>query len=69
MIGNNPGILLKIAGYKHGSLSFHPTIKSVGLKPTPEAPYQFRDWVRGIIKDWNFDNIVSAHMGNKVLFK
>jgi len=66
MIGSNPGILLKIAGYKHGSMSFHPSIKSVGLKPTPEAPYQFRDWIQALIKDWNFDNIVSAHMGNKI---
>jgi hypothetical protein len=66
MIGSNPGILLKLAGYKHGSMSFHPSIKNVGLHKTPDAPLLFKDFLCGIIKDWDFDNICAAHMGNKV---
>jgi len=66
MIGSNPGILLKLAGFKHGTMSFHPSIKNVGLYPTAESPYQFRDWLKEVIRDWDFDNICAAHMGNKI---
>eukprot|EP00026_Physarum_polycephalum_P014533 Phypoly_transcript_15060.p1 GENE.Phypoly_transcript_15060~~Phypoly_transcript_15060.p1 ORF type:complete len:314 (+),score=53.43 Phypoly_transcript_15060:91-942(+) len=66
MVGSHPGILLKLAGFRHGSMSFHPSIKGVGLLPTPEAPYQFKEFIEGIIRDWDFDNICAAHMGNKI---
>jgi len=62
----DPGILLSLGGFKKGSMNFHPSIKNVGLLPHPDAPYQFRDWIASIIKEWDFDNIVSAHTGNKV---
>jgi len=65
MIGSHPSILLKLAGFRHGSMSFHPSIKGVGLYPTPEAPYQFKEFIEGIIKDWDFDTICAAHMGYK----
>ena len=51
------------AGYRHGSMSFHPSIKGPGLLPTPEAPYQFKEFIEGILRDWDFDNICAAHMG------
>ncbi len=78
MVGSHPGILLKLGGmvfffsnhvsnhyegFRHGSMSFHPSIKGVGLYHTPEAPYQFKDFIAGVIKDWDFDNICAAHMG------
>jgi hypothetical protein len=66
MIGSHPGILLKLAGFRHGAMSFHPSIKGPGLLPTPEAPYQFKAFIEDIIRDWDFDNIAVAHMGNKV---
>lgn len=53
-------------GYKSGSMSFHPTLKDIGLLPTSNAPFQFRDWMRTLIRDWDFDNICTAHMGNKL---
>lgn len=65
-IANQPGFLMKIAGFRHGDMSFHPTIKGSGLFQTPEAPYQFRDFIIGIIRDWDFDSICAAHMGNKI---
>jgi len=61
-----PNILMKLGGFRHGQLSFHPSMNSVGLHHTPEAPYLFRDWVNGILNDWEFDNLVTAHMGNKI---
>ena len=44
-------------------MSFHPSIKGPGLLPTPEAPYQFKEFIEGILRDWDFDNICAAHMG------
>jgi len=66
MIGNHPGILLKLAGFRHGSMGFHPSIKGHGLYPTEHAPYQFKEFIAGVIRDWDFDTICAAHMGNKV---
>jgi hypothetical protein len=65
-IADQPGLLLKLAGFKHGTMSFHPTIKGHGLYPTPEAPYQFKAFIGSILNDWDFDNIVAAHTGNKI---
>jgi len=58
-------IALRIFGIKKGDMMFHPSINS-GLKQYEKAPYEFRDWVLRILKEWNFDNIVCAHLGNKV---
>jgi len=66
MYSEQPGFLLKLIGYKKGTMAFHPTLKGPGLYPTPEAPFQFRDWVAGIIKDWDFENLCTAHFGNKI---
>jgi len=66
MYSTNPGLLLKLAGYKHGTMSFHPSMKGPGLLPTPEAPFQFRDWVNDLLENWEFDNICTAHLGNKI---
>lgn len=53
-------LLLKML-FKSQHFLFHPSIKGPGLYPTPEAPFQFRDWVRDIIRDWDFDSVVCAH--------
>src|SRR5207244_2779860 len=41
MYSSNPGFLLRIVGFKEGSMMFHPTIRGPGLLPHPEAPFQF----------------------------
>jgi hypothetical protein len=66
MYADKPGILLRLIGFKHGSFAFHPSMKSSGLHPTPEAPYLFRDWMKNMLADWKFDNICTAHMGVKI---
>eukprot|EP01111_Echinosteliopsis_oligospora_P005544 TRINITY_DN1894_c0_g1_i1.p1 TRINITY_DN1894_c0_g1~~TRINITY_DN1894_c0_g1_i1.p1 ORF type:complete len:279 (-),score=77.50 TRINITY_DN1894_c0_g1_i1:74-910(-) len=66
MVADNPGFLLSLAGYKHGTMSFHPSMKGSGLLPTPDAPVAFHDWLMEVIRDWDFDNIVAAHTGNKI---
>jgi len=65
-IADKPGFLMKIFGFRHGDMSFHISIKGPGLFATPEAPHQFKDFIGGIINDWDFDNICAAHMGNKI---
>jgi len=60
------GGILKLAGFKEGYMSFHLSLKNYGLLPHPEAPFEFRDWVQKLIDDWDFDNICTAHIGNKV---
>jgi len=59
------GILTKIVGVS-GSMGFHPSLKGPGLNPDPEAPYQFKAFVEGVLNDWEIDNICTAHLGNKI---
>jgi hypothetical protein len=66
MYAQNPGWLLKLGGFKKGSMCFHTTFKGIGLLPAPEAPFQFRDFLLDIIKNWDFDNICTAHFGYKI---
>eukprot|EP00026_Physarum_polycephalum_P012455 Phypoly_transcript_12764.p1 GENE.Phypoly_transcript_12764~~Phypoly_transcript_12764.p1 ORF type:complete len:152 (+),score=21.72 Phypoly_transcript_12764:594-1049(+) len=62
----DPGLFLRMFGFKHGDMMFHPSIKSHGLYPTPEAPYQFKAFIEGVIRDWDFDTICAAHLGNRI---
>uniref|UniRef100_A0AC34F7D6 Uncharacterized protein n=1 Tax=Panagrolaimus sp. ES5 TaxID=591445 RepID=A0AC34F7D6_9BILA len=66
MYADNPGILLRLIGYKSGTFAFHPSMKDDGLHPTAAAPYLFRDWMKNMLKDWKFDNICTAHIGVKL---
>jgi len=59
-----PSPVLFVAGKKKDGLDFHPSIHA-GLLPDPEAPGQFIDWTRQILKDWDFENICCAHTGVK----
>jgi len=58
-------ILTKLAR-KSGHMSFHLSMTGPGLYHTSEAPYQFKAWVEKILVDWDFDNICTAHLGNKI---
>lgn len=46
-------------------MAFHPSIKGPGLHPTLEAPLEFRNWMRMVLKDWPFDNLCCSHSGVK----
>jgi len=59
------GILTKITGIS-GSMGFHPSLKGPGLYHTHEAPENFKNFVTTVLKDWDFDNICCAHIGNKI---
>jgi len=62
----NPGLLLKAAGKKHDHMEFHISLAGPGLYPTPDAPSIFKKWVHDILNDWDFDNMCTAHTGNKI---
>jgi hypothetical protein len=64
MYFDHPGCLLRCAGMTHGKMQFWDLKK--GLQTTKEAPSEFRTFIQGIIDDWDFDNIVAAHNGNKI---
>jgi len=66
LYSQNPGFLLKLAGFKEGTMMLHLSIKGPGLLGHPEAPFEFRDWIKQLINDWDFDNICTAHLGFKI---
>ncbi|KAJ3320478.1 hypothetical protein HDU76_000297 [Blyttiomyces sp. JEL0837] len=66
MFGDKPGFIQRLMGLTDGSMLFHPTMTSVGLQPTPEAPLQFQSWMRKLLCDWDFDHLASAHNGVKI---
>jgi hypothetical protein len=66
MYGENPGFFVKLVGLKKGTFAFHPSMKNNGLYPTVEAPFQFRDWMKQLLSDWQIDNICTAHIGAKI---
>lgn len=61
----NPGCGLRcLAGKKHNDMGFWYLDR--GLNKTPEGPLQFKAFIEKIIEDWDFDNIIAAHTGNKI---
>eukprot|EP01129_Flabellula_baltica_P002623 TRINITY_DN12430_c0_g1_i1.p1 TRINITY_DN12430_c0_g1~~TRINITY_DN12430_c0_g1_i1.p1 ORF type:complete len:291 (-),score=65.83 TRINITY_DN12430_c0_g1_i1:114-986(-) len=57
-------IINKIAS-KNG-VQFHPSLSGPALRLDACAPGQFRDWVNGILEDWDFDNLCLAHVSNVI---
>jgi hypothetical protein len=66
MCFENPGCLLKTFGIHSGQVAFHPVPWEDNLFPDSDAPIQFRDFMLKLLDDWDFDNIVTAHTGNKI---
>eukprot|EP01034_Spumella_vulgaris_P025496 gene25496-31964_t len=66
MFYSKPGFVLRCAGFHDGLLDFHPSTLKEGFLPSSEAPLQFEAWVERLLNDWDFDNIVAAHTGNKI---
>lgn len=60
----NPGFALRMLCKSHGKMEFWD-LKG-GLRHTETAPSEFKAWVQQLIEDWDFDNICTAHTGNKI---
>lgn len=54
---------LRLAGLTSRRIFFHPTLTTVGLYKFPEAVNFFKEWIRKIIDDWDFENVCTAHYG------
>ncbi|KAJ3407146.1 hypothetical protein HDV05_005566 [Chytridiales sp. JEL 0842] len=63
LIAPNPSFLMKLTPIGSSSMHFHPSITGPGLYPTPEAPQQFYCWLEKLMRDWDFENVSSAHNG------
>jgi len=57
---------MKVAGKTKGCMEFHDSLKGPALYPKAESPGLFKTWVENILKDWDFDNMCCAHIGNKI---
>lgn len=64
MFFEKPGFVLRMAGKADGTMEFWDLKK--GLQKTEAAPLAFKAWVEALLNDWDFDNIVTAHTGNKL---
>lgn len=61
---DHPGFVLRCLGKCQGRLEFWDLKK--GLNPTKEAPSEFQAFMEGVLRDWDFENLVAAHTGNIV---
>eukprot|EP01111_Echinosteliopsis_oligospora_P016558 TRINITY_DN692_c0_g1_i1.p1 TRINITY_DN692_c0_g1~~TRINITY_DN692_c0_g1_i1.p1 ORF type:complete len:284 (+),score=65.99 TRINITY_DN692_c0_g1_i1:30-881(+) len=59
----NASWIIKHEFFPNGPLAFHPTLKTVGICHFESAPGDFENFITGLINDWDFDNILGAHMG------
>ncbi|KAJ3026702.1 UNVERIFIED_CONTAM: hypothetical protein HDU68_005203 [Siphonaria sp. JEL0065] len=58
----DPSPIAKLFGSKQKRLvKFFLTFKSQGINKTPDAPRQFYDFWVSLLKDWEFDNLATAH--------
>ncbi len=61
---DQPGFILRCVGKSHGCMEFWDLKK--GLNPNKDAPGQFRQFIEGVLQDWDFENLVAAHTGNLI---
>ncbi|KAJ3048729.1 hypothetical protein HDU99_009086, partial [Rhizoclosmatium hyalinum] len=63
-VTKNPGfIMANVFGRHDGEVSFHMSLNSQALHKTPTAAKEYYDWVIQLCKDWDFDNMATAHGG------
>jgi hypothetical protein len=62
MSWKSPSWLLSKVGPKDG-LHFHISLLKGGINRTKDAPMQFRSWIEDLLRDWDFDNLCTAHNG------
>eukprot|EP01049_Picozoa_sp_SAG25_P006071 SAG25_NODE_438_length_8018_cov_7.819800_10_plen_133_part_00 len=58
-----PPLAMRIFGFSPFSMHFHPSMTGPGLRPTPEAPLEFMAWFQKLLREWDFEHLISAHTG------
>jgi hypothetical protein len=61
---DHPDCVLRMLGKSHGRMEFWNPRK--GLQHTAEGPILFKEWIEKLVVDWEFENICTAHCGNKI---
>lgn len=56
------GCCLGLLGLKAQQLNFHPTLTTTGIKDKASMA-AFKEWLRKIMADWDFENVCTAHYG------
>jgi len=56
-------IFVWVAGGEHEQLAFHGSMFHGGLRQNGEAPGLFVEWLEGLMEQWEFDIIATAHNG------
>ncbi|KAJ3063064.1 hypothetical protein HDU99_004999 [Rhizoclosmatium hyalinum] len=59
----HPSFFKSLFGAKHGHVTFFMTLHSQGIDQRPEAPKEFYVWMEALLRDWDFDNMATAHSG------
>jgi hypothetical protein len=60
----DPDCVLRLLGKSRGKMEFWNPTK--GLQHTGEGPLLFKAWIEKLVVDWDFENICTAHCGNKI---
>lgn len=61
---DHPDLALRLLGKSHGRMEFWNPVK--GLHQTADGPLLFKAWIEKLADDWEFENICTAHCGNKI---
>ncbi|KAI8613345.1 hypothetical protein BC830DRAFT_1132649 [Chytriomyces sp. MP71] len=63
-VSMDPGFIERnVFGRRNHEISFHMSLWNHALLNTPTSVQEFYDWVVKIMKEWDFDNISTAHGG------
>lgn len=66
MYFDKPAFLFRCMGHSHGDMAFWAGGLKKGLKVSASAPADFKGFIESIIADWDFDNMCTAHVGNRI---
>lgn len=64
MYFDKPSPIFRLVGKKKESMHLHPSLSGPGLLPTERAPIDFKEWLTKLLDEWEFEHLVTAHIGN-----
>lgn len=63
MYFDQPSMLMRVAGKSANTMEFHMSMPGA-LHPTAQAPLEFKEWLTQLCDDWDFEHVLTAHIGN-----
>ena len=55
---------LRLLGAKSCQMSFHTSLLTGGIKKEEGSMKAFKEWLKKLAAEWDFENICTAHYGN-----